>query len=43
MGIAGQTKEITNKIVFEKLRKDFADYFDKDLFYSSISSAANES
>ena len=28
--------------MFDKLRKDFQEYFDKDLFFTSITSAVNE-
>lgn len=36
------SKMLTDKMVFDKLKKDFSSFFDKDIFYSYVSYASRE-
>mmetsp|Transcript_7266 Transcript_7266/g.6402 ORF Transcript_7266/g.6402 Transcript_7266/m.6402 type:complete len:90 (+) Transcript_7266:817-1086(+) len=35
-------REMNDKLVFDRLKRDFQDYFDKDLYYQSVDQAAKE-
>ena len=37
-----KTKRNNNRIVYEKLKKDFKDYIDEDLFFNSLTSISQE-